>query len=540
MISFGKYYASRRQNAAGRNSKSKPAKRGSLAFQPHEPSQHEKTLEDCANYLYDLGLENLAIGSGRKTEQQTVAIFQAYANLFAPRNIRQTREASESFSRMPAKKFPERFDRLAWFLLEGLIGRHLAPCDDAAATAIRGAMINVNGAKTPLPDLQRRLSQERSADKREQLWSAYVRCVEEKLNPLLVDRNNRFHRTLARHGFATELQFYSGRKRVSYDDLLAIAKTVSEKTQDVYDEGMSRLVRRQRSGRKFPGLSRAHESYLLANREFDRIFPARRLLAAARETFRGLGLDLDGSDIKLELETGPASDDGILCVACNAPAEIRLFLKPRGGAADYAALLHEAGQAWFSASMDPRLPFEFRNLGRSRALAETCAFLLESLLQNEEWLAAVLGLDAAAAAEVAGRRKLADLYQLRRHIGQFAYAMELQKSPLDNWRNQFNYHHLLSSQTGLNHDGELYLLDLDRGFGSADRLRARLAAAQLREHLELRYGQTWFRSSDASRFLRDLWSKGESWECEEMIETALNRQAWDPDPLLRRFAGLRG
>ena len=528
----------------GQGSRSKPVKRNrfgrGLLFQPREPSQHEKLLARCSEYLEVHCREVLAVGSGFRTEQRTEDLFLTYSNLFSPRNVRHAREAADAFSGMPSKKFPERFDRLAWFLLEGLVSRKLAAHDDRIATAVCQAAINLDGKKLPCASLTVRLSQERDPAKREKLWSAYVALVEEVLNPLLIERNKYFHKTLRRAGYETEALFCQGRQQVDYGRLLEALNPVAAATDAVYADATAKLIRR-RLQLRFPGLSRAHEAYLLSLREFDRSFPAGQLRTVCQETCCGLGLDLgQTSSIRVDTEDRPTKDPVAFCVSIDPPREIHLVTRPRGGAEDYASFLHEAGHAWFYACMSPKLPFEFRCLERSLALSETYAFLLEGLLQNEGWLTAVLGLDDATASEVARRQKLADLYLLRRFIGKLEYELEFRKSPLDNWRNRFNYHHILSRRTGVDYDDALYLLDMDRGFYTADYLRAWLAEAQMREHLETRFGRTWFRTPAAGQFLRELWSQGESWECEEMVSDALRCRAWDSAPLLRRFTGLGG
>ncbi len=507
----------------------RPAKRPFGQLNPYET-----LLRQYAEYEREMNAEIVAAGSGLKAETDTTAVAARYANLFAPRNVKAARNWAD---KLPGRSLADRHDRAAWAMIEGLMVRKLAKvCDLADNAASHGRVVLENGRSIPYFETLTELSREADPAARQKLWAARTEFVDDSLNPALIERNKALIKVLRRLGFDGQRQFSERKKRLNLDELAEKLYPLAAATETGYLEAMRGFARRQLRV-PFPGMTRAHEAYFLSLREFDRLFPAGKLLATAEATFRGLGLDLAGTpNLHVDAADRPLKDPRAFCVSTNAPDEVRLVLKPRGGVEDYATLLHEAGHAWHYALTDPRLPYEQRAMCRSYALTETYAFLLELLLQNQEWLVQVAGLDRTAAKELARRQKLADLYLLRRYIGKLLYELEFQRHPADNWRNRFCYETIMMTFTGVRYDGAYYLEDMDEDLYVADYLRAWIAEAQLREHLTAAYGPAWFSQPAAGTFLRSLWAKGDGWECEDLVRS-LGLQPWDTSALLRRYDG---
>ncbi len=507
----------------------RPQRRGLGQLNPYET-----LLRQYAEYEREMNAEVVAAGAGLKPETDTTAIAAKYANLFAPRNVKLTRTWAD---RLPGRALADRHDRAAWAMIEGLMVRKLAKFIDLADnTASHGRVVLDGGRTLPYYETLPALSRLADPAARQRLWSARTEFVEDGLNPALIERNKALLKVLRRLGFETQRQFSEQKKRLNLDELAEKLCPLAEATETGYLEAMRGFARRQLRV-PFPGMSRAHEAYFLSLRDFDRYFPAGKLLATGEATFRGLGLDLaDAPNLYIDAVDRPHKDPRAFCVSINAPDEVHLILKPRGGVEDYATLLHEAGHAWHYALTDPKLPYEQRAMCRSYALTETYAFLLELLLQNEEWLVAVAGLDRTTAKELVRRQKLADLYLLRRYIGKLFYELEFQRHPADNWRNRFCYETIMMTFTGVRYDGAYYLEDMDEDLYVADYLRAWIAEAQLREHLTTAYGPAWFSRPDAGAFLGSLWAKGDGWECEDLVRS-LGQQPWDTSALQRRYDG---
>ncbi len=524
----------KKPNKTSRPDKGRASYRSSaFTYRPRQPSAYERIIWDCESYERDICAEVLAVGNGLKTVSDTAAVAAKYAALFSPKNVKYTRHLADCLF---GRAVIERHDRSAWHLLEGLIARKLAKASDELDTAQSRGQVHCAGRNVPYHDVIPRLSAERDPERRERLWNAYLGFIEDKLNPLAVEYNKLRLRTMNRQGFVNERDYAEKRKRFSLADLAAKLAPVRAATEELYMEAMRDHVRK-RLRLRFPGMSRAHESYFLGMREFDRLFPAKRLLPICLETFRGLGLDFAAqANLRVDAENRPGKDSRAFCVGINPPEEVHLSIKPRGGVEDYASFLHEAGHAWHYALTGDQLCYEYRAMPRSYALTEVFSFLFEYLTQNERWLVSVAGLDPEQAADVADRLKLADLYLLRRFLGKLEYEIEFSKQPLDNWHNAFAYRQILSSYTGTAYDDVSYLLDMDEDLYTADYLRAWLAEAQLREKLVRDFGPDWFRCPAAGEFLKGLWAKGESWENEDLVRH-IGAEPWDTSALLRRFIG---
>ncbi len=523
----------KKPNKNARPAKGRAAYRHPFAYVPRQPNPYEKILWDYEEYERAICAEVLAVGNGLKTEQDFAGVMGKYSSLFSPKNVKYTRHLADCLF---GRALIERHDRAAWSLLEGLIARKLAKAADDLGTAQSRGQVHCAGRNVPYYDVAPRLAADRDPERRERLWKAYLGFVEDKLNPLAIEHNRLLLRTMNRQGFVNERDFAEKRKKISLAELFEKLSPVLAATEEPYMEAMREYVRK-RLRLRFPGMSRAHEAYFLGLREFDRLFPARRLLPVCLETFHGLGLELETQDnLRIDAANRPGKDSRAFCVGINPPEEVHLSIKPRGGLEDYASFLHEAGHAWHYALTSESLTYEMRAMPRSNALTEVYSFLFEYLVQNERWLTTVAGLAPDQAASVAERLNLADLYLLRRFIGKLEYEIEFSKQPLDNWHNAFAYRQILSARTGTAYDDVHYLLDMDEDLYTADYLRAWLAEAQLREKLVRDFGPDWFRSPAAGEFLKGLWAKGESWDNEDLVRH-IGAEPWDPSALLRRFIG---
>ena len=113
------------------------------------------------------------------------------------------------------------------------------------------------------------------------------------------------------------------------------------------------------------------------------------------------------------------------CCTIQVPDDVRLVIKPAGGAQDYEALFHEAGHAEHYAHVDRTLPFAYRCLGDS-SVTESYAFLFEYMLTDESWLGRHLGFSQPTGyLERAGFHRL---YFLRRYGTKLAYEQVLHRA----------------------------------------------------------------------------------------------------------------
>src|SRR5204863_9611432 len=121
-------------------------------------------------------------------------------------------------------------------------------------------------------------------------------------------------------------------------------------------------------------------------------------------------------------EQPPRNSPRPFCSPVRVPQELYLAIPRSRGRDDFVALFHEGGHAEHYASVDPRLPFEFRHLG-DNSVTEGFAFLLEHLIEDRAWLEAVLGASDLGA--YLDYSRASNLIFLRRYAAKLAYELEL-------------------------------------------------------------------------------------------------------------------
>ena len=160
------------------------------------------------------------------------------------------------------------------------------------------------------------------------------------------------------------------------------------------------------------------------------------------------------------------------------------------------------------------MPFAFRGLG-DNSVTEGFAFVLEHLLYNESWLQHYLGMEDAA--EYLALARLHKLYFLRRYCAKLLYELQLHNTG-DIAAMSKRYADLLTAHVGVRHSPEDYLSDLDDGFYCARYLRAWIFDAQVRAWFERSWGEAWFLEPEAGAALRELWSHGQCYRAEALLQ----------------------
>ncbi|HYN86120.1 MAG TPA: hypothetical protein VER32_12805 [Pyrinomonadaceae bacterium] len=272
--------------------------------------------------------------------------------------------------------------------------------------------------------------------------------------------------------------------------------------------------------------TRADALYFERAASLDAHFPARTLRAAYAETLQGLGIRAERQrNVTLDDAERPSRSARPRAFAPRAPEDVRLsFKKSEGGAQVFREFFREAARAqhfaWASRDTAARHP-EFVH-APAAATPEGHAALFAALSRDPAWLASAGAFPRAADAEEAARHfALADLYEARRLCALTRHALSLTESSdarSEQMRNE--YASLLTEATGFRHDAATSLFDADEALRAADRLRARLFAASLAEHLRARHGRRWYASRGAGDELIDIWNTASRYDVEELARLA--------------------
>jgi hypothetical protein len=195
------------------------------------------------------------------------------------------------------------------------------------------------------------------------------------------------------------------------------------------------------------------------------------------------------------------------------PEEVYLMISPQGGRDDTETLLHEAGHTEHFAHVKPGIPFERRFLG-DNSFTEAFAFLFQYLAENPAWLEDVLGVDAAP---LAGYAQAVNLLYLRRYSAKLGYERQLHAPGADLSAMPGEYSRRLSAAMHIEAPRERWIADVDPFFYAACYLRAWATERSLRAHLVERFGERWFAEPEAGALLREIWSKGQRAQAEELL-----------------------
>ena len=250
-------------------------------------------------------------------------------------------------------------------------------------------------------------------------------------------------------------------------------------------------------------------------------FPARDFRDTYAATLAGLGVRAGSQPgLRVDEEARPGKSAESACFAVAAPDDVRLVVGAgAGGLGFQRRSFAEGGRAqmfaWASRESVRRHPeFVYPADG---ATEKGHGLLLSSLFREPAWLAARRGTRAAEAGESARAAALLDLYEARRECAAVVYAHALGRAadPRSEGLGE-EYASLYSDATGFRHGRAAGRLDAEDWFESATRLRARLFAASLREHLRARHGRRWYESRRAGEELIDVWNTASRYHVEEL------------------------
>jgi len=494
---------------------------------------YEEILTKLEAYLAELSAEDRLARTGQKTKPDFASIRAKYEDIFSEASIMSVRELIE---RSTASRRRDQMERTLFALLEGAMASDTLPIEERILEKGATLSARVEGREVGFHELSALIASEDDSAKREEIRREQAALAEELL-PLRIEHEHALRQKLSNFGFGTLREYAETKKRVRYDVFLQKSLPILEETTGLYRRVMGDTVRRA-YGKELGDISAAHALHWRAGREFDHLFPPEKVMPLGVGAFETLGLPFEQSHaIKVDAENRPGKHPRAICYAPRAPEEIHLILKPQGGYEDVRSFLHEGGHALHFAYLDTSLPYEWRGLPRSHALAETFAFLIGHLTESPLWLEHVMHVPKAASERLAAWALLGNLFMLRRYMAKFSYELAFDEKPFDAPRNRELYAKTLKDLTGFSYEPEFYLEDMDPGFYSADYLRAWIAAAQVEEHLVRKFGDRWFLKRDTGAFLKAHFARGFSIDAEELVQD-LGMTAWDPLPLIRKFDGV--
>ena len=436
------------------------------------------------------------------TRGDTVDLEKTYAGkeqLFSADTVKKVRDAMLR---------AEGDERRALSLLHGfLAGEHLARATAAPAEKLAraraAATISWDGQTVQADRVPSLLAAEPDAARRAALLRAQAGAAA-KWAPLATALVADLDAAARRLGHPSLLALAAEIRGDSPDALAALATDVLDATGAAYERAVRDLARAELKvgpeavrGQDLPRLLRAAQE--------PRLFPGPRLLADARSTFAGLGLDFEKRPgAHMDAEARPRKVPRALALPVEVPKDVRLSVIPGAGIPDLRALLHELGVATTYASIEsPRV--EFRRLGvvtpRSwgllfEELAGDPAWLFARTGENDHHLSPIVRVAAARRLHAAREAAVRVLLEVRRpRTAEEAVALLERASA-----------HPVSAD-----EVALALADRDPLLQSADALRAMLVAAQAEATLgawSVAGGNPWWKDPKSGAWLSRTFAEG--------------------------------
>ncbi|MGE3268458.1 MAG: hypothetical protein AB7P40_06910 [Chloroflexota bacterium] len=323
-----------------------------------------------------------------------------------------------------------------------------------------------------------------------------------------------------------DLGFWASVQGVAVDEVSKLATWLLEETSELYLDALrDQLIHHKLDE---GDTWEVDLEWLFRGEAYDRIFPDHRLMPTVTRAVWDLGIRLqDQSNIRMDLDDLPAKVARSFCAPIGVPDEVVAVLAPRGGIADFAAMLELLGQAERYAHADRTASVVYRRLGDA-ALTEGYGLLLSGLLLRPDWLA--IRLEADATRDAIRLRAFERLYRLRHAAAAHLYEVELRKAEEPDAL-ESEYVDRFADALMVRPFAEEFLDVTGDPFASARHLRAALLGSQLGQFLEREHDQEWYRSARAGRFLIDRWREGQRYTAEELARF-LGFEGLDPSFLM--------
>ncbi|RME50037.1 MAG: hypothetical protein D6795_10765 [Deltaproteobacteria bacterium] len=380
-----------------------------------------------------------------------------------------------------------------------------------------------------------RLVEEEDAAARKEIAQAMVPVIE-RMNPLFEERIARKEKAAHALGYPNYLALAES---IGMHDFARLSKQASEildRTRSLYVELLAETASHELS-LPLPALSRHDFPRMLSLPRFKDAFPRERLLPSLRGVLAGLGEDVAGKPIVLDIADRAGKGARALTVPVKIPTDIRVSLKPLGGYLDYAALFHEWGHALHYAFSEDEF-FEFAYLGPA-SVREAYAFVFERIAASDPFLEHHLEIPEATRRIIRRELAWAHLYLLRRYAAKFLFEVMRYQNDMTPEEAAERYREFLSDACGVlldESDGMWYLKDGDDDFAAADYLEGWILAGQIENFLVYNFGDAWFERPGGG-YLMGFWFRKNEPTAQE-VSAQTGEEALTPERLLQRIEAM--
>ncbi len=446
-------------------------------------------------------------------------------SLFTPAAVRALRQAAAQSAGDDQRALTDLADYVAGEIVAKATAADAVRVDKLESTTT----VTVDDEQHAWKDLAELIAGEPNAERRAHLFAAGLPLLS-AIAPLVEDQTRRRDQAIRALGFRSAAAFAEELRGARLGSLLTLAQTTLDQTQALYVSTMNRLSMQDLA---LP-LSKMRQSDLGRLMRFggaDGAFPAKAVASIARGVFTSLGTPIAGQK-GLTLSSAAQAQKNPLpvCFPVDPPADVRVSLVPTGGLEYLRELLHELAHAeLYLHERQPR--WELRILGGDVSV-EATALLFSDLADDPAFLRTAAGMKGPKLEDLVRRGNARRLLGIRRAAARVEFEVarleDRAAHPAELYRR------LMSRALGFAltaDESRRWVIDRSELAGSADDLRAALAAVQLERAFEQRFGATWWRSKAAGALLQSIWSRGTQPTVDELLGF-VGEKAVSPDALV--------
>jgi hypothetical protein len=485
--------------------------------------------EKAREFQTELVKEKYLHHAGLKEQLAVEPIYNRYSELFSDDAVKELAELHAN-----AKLDDEKALRyLLAFAADHAFNSAVFEEDQQLAAQVSSAALAVGTSKYGFHEGAVMLANEKEPTRREAIFAERTRVIV-GLHATRAARIKKIH-TKAQALFGKPYtEVYQQVTKVNLPVLKTQLENFLVASESYFSSHLERYANRI-LGRGLGNIEAWDVGYLFRGHEYDGLFPQDKTLSVLKRTLMGLGFDLKKlSNITIDSAERASKSAQALCFPVRVPEEVYLVLRPQGGVLDFLTLFHEAAHALHFGHSSAGEQFEYLFLG-DPAVGETYGFLFEYLTLNEDWLQDFVKVSSRDT-DFLEFNQFRKLYLLRRYAARFLFECILHaRSDVDAPDLGEIYATTLKKALHVPVDPRTYLHDLEEAFYGTRFLRGWIFEAELREILIKRFGPRWYSRPAAGDFLKEIWSWGFRYDCDELAGR-IRRWGLDLDPITREIS----
>jgi hypothetical protein len=324
---------------------------------------------------------------------------------------------------------------------------------------------------------------------------------------------NLFARSL---GYPSSIELIAAAHNFGPQQLYAVAGKFLENTDSIYSDLLNSFIDRELN----ISPNRVHLGHLYAikeNNQFDSIFTSQKLLPPVTDFLGGLGIRVNRqSYLTINSANLPEKQSAVFCAVIDVPTDVRISFKPTEGYSYSADLFRQMGFAQFALFNRSKSPV-FQQLYES-PVREVFGLFFEKVWEDTNRVNAALNLPEEKKLQFYRYLALNQLIELR--LSAATIQFEIDRTGFDGEIAE-HFRQLFSRALRISFSREEIAwlrTRVDNFFNAAVFLQGSILEAYLRNDVENKFGQSWYKEIGCGKYLKSLWSRGNDWSIPEFMK----------------------